>query len=276
MIIHFSCGATSAIAGAIALKTNPDAEIIYADTGAEHPDNARFMADCEEKLFKKKVTVLKNLEYDGLYDLLEKKKFVAGIHGAPCTTELKKTVIRDYLGIRVLEEDHVFGFDVGEPARIEKYKVNNPEIRMVLPLISHGLSKANCLALLMRFEIEIPAMYKLGYSHSNCIGCVKGGKGYWAAIREDFPEIFNWMAKHERNIGAILDDGTRKGASINRISKDKKTSRLFLDEMPSSIKPDRQFEISCGYTCGMVGDLIEEKTDAKGLDNVDGVFWWMT
>lgn len=281
MIIHFSCGATSAIAGAIALKTNPDAEIIYADTGAEHPDNARFMSDCEEKLFKKKVTVLKNPDYKDLYDYLEKNKRIGFVHGAPCTTDLKKMVIRDYLGIRLLEEKHVYGYDVGEPERIKRYRENNPEIQMILPLIDHNLSKANCLALLMRFEIEIPSMYKLGYSHSNCIGCVKGSQGYWEAIRQDFPFIFDWFAKHERNIGALVDkenkDGERKGAAINKTyAGGDGRKRLFLDEWPEGIKADRQFEIACGYTCGMVGDLIEEKTEVKGLDNVDGVFWWMT
>ena len=48
MICHFSCGATSAIATAIALKEDPTAEVVYADTGSEHPDNMRFLKDCED------------------------------------------------------------------------------------------------------------------------------------------------------------------------------------------------------------------------------------
>lgn len=31
-------------------------------------------------------------------------------------------------------------------------------------------------------------MYDLGYANNNCIGCVKGGIGYWNKIRIDFPE----------------------------------------------------------------------------------------
>lgn len=49
-------------------------------------------------------------------------------------------------------------------------------------------------------------MYKLGYNHNNCIGCVKGGKGYWNKIREDFPEQFERMAKLERELGYKLND----------------------------------------------------------------------
>jgi hypothetical protein len=50
----------------------------------------------------------------------------------------------------------------------------------------------------------MPAMYQLGYRNNNCIGCVKGGIGYWNKIRRDFPEAFDRMAKAERAIGRKL------------------------------------------------------------------------
>ncbi len=37
-------------------------------------------------------------------------------------------------------------------------------------------------------------MYDLGYPNNNCIGCVKGGMGYWNKIRKDFPEVFQKRA----------------------------------------------------------------------------------
>ncbi|CAK7024888.1 MAG: hypothetical protein EUB_02291 [Eubacterium sp.] len=40
----------------------------------------------------------------------------------------------------------------------------------------------------------------MGYPNNNCIGCVKGGMGYWNMIRKDFPEVFSRMAKLERDI----------------------------------------------------------------------------
>jgi hypothetical protein len=55
--------------------------------------------------------------------------------------------------------------------------------------------------MLERLGIKRPAMYDLGYSNNNCVGCVKGGMGYWNKIRVDFPEIFNQRAKLEREIG---------------------------------------------------------------------------
>ena len=56
--------------------------------------------------------------------------------------------------------------------------------------------------MLWKAGIEIPAMSKMGYNNNNCIGCVKGGMGYWNKIRKDFPEVFAQMAQIERDVGA--------------------------------------------------------------------------
>ena len=249
-MVHFSCGATSAVAGWLTCR-DYDTEVIYADTASEHPDNMRFLLDCEEKLFNgQKVKILKSSKYFDIFDVFERHRFLSGPAGAKCTTEMKKKPIRDYLGSRIMTELQVFGYDTGEAGRIERFRQNNPEVNLKLPLIERGLSKADCLSILIDKGIELPAMYKLGYSNSNCIGCVKGSLKYWAAIKIDFPEIFDWYAKFERQIGAELPDGTRKGGAINKRYVKGERVRVFLDELPDDIKPGRDLDISCGYSCG--------------------------
>lgn len=276
MICHFSCGATSAIATAISLKENPEAEIVYADTGSEHPDNMRFLKDCEDIIFKKKVTIVKSDKFKNVEDVVIQKRFLAGPAGAPCTSELKKIPIRDYIGTRLIDEIQVYGFDPSEAKRIEKYRENNPEVTLGLPLVEHNLVKANCLALLQRFEIEMPAMYKLGYPNANCIGCVKAENlKYWAAIREDFPETFDFYAKMERKLGKEVD-GKPRGAAINKRYIKGVRHRLFLDELPTDIKPKRDIDIWCGYSCGSVGDIIGAPIEeVKGEASLDDVFNWL-
>ncbi len=44
-------------------------------------------------------------------------------------------------------------------------------------------------------------MYDLGYQNNNCVGCVKGGMGYWNKIRLDFPRVFQERAELERKLG---------------------------------------------------------------------------
>lgn len=55
--------------------------------------------------------------------------------------------------------------------------------------------------MVQRAGIELPAMYRMGYDNANCIGCVKGGEGYFRAIREDFPEQFEELCKVQDELG---------------------------------------------------------------------------
>lgn len=48
IIAWFSCGATSAVACKFALQMYDDVRICYIETGSGHPDNERFIRDCEQ------------------------------------------------------------------------------------------------------------------------------------------------------------------------------------------------------------------------------------
>ena len=75
-------------------------------------------------------------------------------------------------------------------------------------LYTSGLSKEEVHGLFERtFDFSRPKMYELGYANNNCVGCVKGGMGYWNHIRKDFPEVFESRAKLEREVGhSMLKD----------------------------------------------------------------------
>ena len=77
-------------------------------------------------------------------------------------------------------------------------------------------------------------MYRLGYHNNNCIGCVKGGMGYWNKIKDDFPEQFDRMAKLER-------------VKNQTIFKDR-----FLDELqPTDGNYPTEQKIECSIFCQM-------------------------
>ena len=115
--------------------------------------------------------------------------------GAPCTRALKKQVRQKF---EEPTDRQVFGYTVEEQARLDRFIDANNNVDIWAPLIDKNLNKGDCLAMLQNAGIELPAMYKLGYNNNNCIGCVKGGMGYWNKIKIDFPEIFDRMAKLER------------------------------------------------------------------------------
>ena len=47
-VVWFSCGAASAIAAKYAVKKYENCEVVYCDTGGEHPSNKQFLKDIEK------------------------------------------------------------------------------------------------------------------------------------------------------------------------------------------------------------------------------------
>ncbi|WP_434771826.1 hypothetical protein [Pseudomonas entomophila] len=56
--------------------------------------------------------------------------------------------------------------------------------------------------MIQRAGIELLLMYRIGYENANCIGYVKGGEGYFRAIREDFPEQFEALCVIQDDLGS--------------------------------------------------------------------------
>jgi len=198
-VCWFSCGAASAVATKIALaerERERESELIiaYTEVKEEHPDNKRFLAECEE-WFGQKIEILGNDFYDrSIYRVFE-KNYIRTPKGAPCTRALKKQIRERF---EKPTDRQVFGYTAEEQARLDRFIDANADVNIWTPLIEKGLGKEDCLAMLKNAGIELPVMYKLGYHNNNCIGCVKGGMGYWNKIKVDFPEHFDRMAKLER------------------------------------------------------------------------------
>ncbi|BCI69975.1 hypothetical protein SPKIRA_08050 [Sphingomonas paucimobilis] len=238
IVVRFSCGAASAVATKLTLAKGGDVVIHYSDTRSEHPDNERFLADCE-RWFGMHVTRLHSERYHDVWDVWEKRRIlVSGATGfAACTEELKRMTAE--MAQRP-GDVIVMGYTAEEQHRFDRVRKRNPGEQIVAPLIDAKLTKADCLAIVERAEIALPEMYRLGFRNNNCIGCPRGGMGYWNHIRRHFPETFDRMARLERELGhAMLPDG-----KIGR--------RVFLDELA----PDRghhpsEPEIECSVMCAL-------------------------
>ena len=238
VVVWFSCGAASAVAAKLATQEYGDRCIVaYCDTGGEHPSNKKFLKDIE-KWIGKEITVLKNKKgYTSHFDVFRKTKYLNGVLGARCTIELKKKCRFDF---QKHDDIHVFGYTSEEKNRAERFNEQNFELATDWILIRKGVSKEDCLGILWRERIDIPTMYDQGYQHNNCVGCSKGGMGYWNQIRKDYPESFKEMASIEREINHSLfrnEDG----------------SRLYLDELPPTAGNfKKEPPIICGLSCGEI------------------------
>jgi hypothetical protein len=224
VICWFSCGDASAVATVLALrKYGQTHDIVVARIviPSEHLDNERFAEECADT-----------------WDVWEKRKYIAGIAGAPCTGQLKKAVRFKF---QRADDIHVFGYTAEETKRADTFKRNNFELATDLPCIDHHLSKPDCHALVRASGIELPMMYRLGFDNNNCIGCPKGGASYWNMIRKHFPDQFARMAELSRRLGSrlIKQDG----------------QRVFLDELRTTTGRQKdKVRIECSAFCDSIAE----------------------
>lgn len=228
----FSAGCSSFVATWL-VRESLD-RIVYIDIADQHPDTMRFVRDAE-RLFGREIEIIRSAEYGGVDDVIERRRYINGPGGAACTMHLKRRVREAWERENLQGECvYVWGYDVSERHRADRLRVTMCEYGHEFPLIEHNVSKAEAHAMCRELGIKRPAMYDLGYPNNNCIGCVKGGMGYWNKIRQDFPEVFERRARQEREIGRSCIKG------------------VFLDELdPTRGKTDIGVS-ECNGLCGQL------------------------
>lgn len=203
-VCWLSAGVSSFVAGYL-IKDEID-KFIYIDIDDQHPDSMRFIKDCENAL-NKHVEIIKS-PYGSVERACRGFGFINSAYGAKCTDVLKKRVRKEW---EYKNSDkmltYVWGFDCNESKRANRLSETMIMQEHRFPLIEKNLSKEDAHGICKLIGIKRPLMYDLGYNNNNCIGCVKGGMGYWNKIRIDFPEVFKSRAKMERDIGASCIKG---------------------------------------------------------------------
>lgn len=198
-LCQFSCGAASAVATKIILsERHADVAIVNAFIVEEGEDNRRFLADCE-RWFGHPITVLRDEKYGAsVYEVWRRKRYMKGLAGAPCSSELKRKVLDAF---KRPDDIIVFGFDADEEDRFDDFVERNPELKCRAPLIEKGLGKADCLAMVERAGLVLPVAYRDGFNNANCPECPKAGEGHWNRVRIVRPESFARMMAAQENIG---------------------------------------------------------------------------
>ncbi|AXI04359.1 phosphoadenosine phosphosulfate reductase domain-containing protein [Aquirhabdus parva] len=212
IVCNFSAGAASAVATKLALQQYPDALIVCVWIKEEHPDNARFRADCE-KWFGRDVTIIKDEKYgSSVREVWRRERFMKSRHGAPCTRIIKRAPLDKFA---MPGDIQVIGYTADEPWRRDDWLERHPDMPILTPLIDAGLTKSDCLAMVERAGINLPEMYQLGFNNNNCIGCVKGGMGYWNRVRTHFPDDFAEIAAIQAAIGPSANLWVHGGKRIS-------------------------------------------------------------
>ena len=251
-VAWFSAGVSSAVA--TKLVADELDEILYTHIDDQHPDTMRFVRDCEG-WFGKPVTILQSAKRDVKTACLTAggSGYINGVGGAACTRWLKRRVRQEweqsFKQHKLLE--YTWGMDADEKHRADRVLQTMPEHAHRFPLIERRIGKQEAHEILRASGIRRPVMYELGYHNNNCIGCVKGGKGYWNKIRKDFPEVFVARAQMERIVGASC-------------IKD-----VFLDELdPSAGLHEAPIMDECGLLCELQAlPMPNDKLTDRGANN---------
>lgn len=175
--------------------------------------------------------------------MFRRTQYIKGPYGASCTSRLKRRVLDEW---SKPGDIMVFGYTAEETERLERFQDRHPERPVIAPLIARGLTKSDCKAMVERAGIQLPYMYRAGYSNANCIGCIKGGLGYWRAIRVDFPEHFEGVAQAEDVVIALHG---MNGAILRYRSGPLKGQRFRLRDLPDGPIMRNEELPSCGLVC---------------------------
>jgi hypothetical protein len=235
-IAWFSAGVSSAVATKLEID-NID-RIIYTHIDDQHPDTLRFISDCAE-WFGKPIEVIQS-KYKSVENACLSsggRGYINGPAGAACTKFLKRGLRIEWEKAHETEPlKYMWGLDAGEKHRCLRIEKTMPMQEHFFPLVDRGLTKPEVHKILAASGIKRPAMYDLGYHNNNCVGCVKGGMGYWNHIRVDFPEVFEARAKMERKIKATCIKG------------------VYLDELdPERGRHESPIVDDCGILCEVIG-----------------------
>lgn len=238
--VWFSCGAASAVAAKMTIdKYGKDCRVFVVNNPIkeEDGDNVRFKKDVGQWIGQPIIEAV-NPEFPNasICEVFDRKKYMSGVGGAPCTLMLKK--MARYHFERTHEIDyHVLGFtrdEVDRHKRFTKYERSN-----VIPvLIDAGISKGDCFAILHDAGIKLPRVYSMGYPNANCIGCVKSSSPtYWNLVRQMHPEVFAARAEQSRRLGCRL-------VKV-------RGERIFLDELDPRAVGGKLKSYDCGIFCDL-------------------------
>ena len=235
-IAHFSAGASSAVA---AILGHAD-RLVYAETGSEHEDNERFIADVEAYMGLT-VTRVRSSKYRDTWDVWESTRYLANSYGAPCTRELKRVPLEPIEQLTGAE--HIFGYAAEERARFNRLQRLKPDLHISCPLIEAGITSAGARGYLMRVGLTPPVTYEMGMPHANCIPCPKAtSPGYWAMIRAKFPEQFKRMVALEQSL-----KNSKTGAVMGLVRLN--GERRPLTDLPPDVVPNTAEAPNCDLLC---------------------------
>lgn len=178
--------------------------LVFADTTIEDKDLYRFLKESSEKLDVELVTLR-----DGRnpWDVFRDKRYIGNSRTAHCSQELKQRPFHRYIKSLYSPDDCIIylGIDWSESHRLKSAKRYWSPYTIAAPMCEAPfLTKQDMFDIVVADGMELPELYKRGFSHNNCGGfCVRAGLGHFKKFLEESPELYAW---HEEQMEQLMKD----------------------------------------------------------------------
>jgi hypothetical protein len=209
-VVGFSGGVTSAWCAGWALRTFPNDQVtlLFHDTKEEDADTYRYLHQMAAALNH---PITEQSDGRSVTELFYDEGMIANNRAAFCSRILKVGQFNIWLEkFRAANPDthvvKIIGFSANEWERVQRAQAMSMRdgYSVRFPLIEEQVTKQQCVDWSQcEIGVPIPAMYHWS-DHANCVGCVRGGKAYWLAVREHAPEVFKQRKQLEKEFNATI------------------------------------------------------------------------
>lgn len=202
--------------------------LLFTDTLIEDEDLYRFMDDAS-RFFG--VSVTKIADGRTPWEVFKDVRWLGNSRLAQCSHILKQKTAEKWIKAHFKPEECILylGIDWTEEHRTKAPVKNWAPYQVGFPMCEEPfITKDEMLTYLEHVNIEIPKLYKLGFSHNNCSGmCVRAGQGHFINLLKQLPERFEQLVNIEKDMQRFLD----KDVTILKRTKNGIQENLSLEQL---------------------------------------------
>ncbi|MGO4219514.1 hypothetical protein AB4Z03_26785 [Bacillus sp. YAF12_1] len=202
--------------------------LLFSDTLIEDEDLYRFLDETSND-FGMKITRIE----DGRtpWEVFKDVRWLGNSRLAQCSHLLKQKTAEKWVKDNFQPDECVLylGIDWTEEHRTKSPVKNWSPYKVEFPMCEEPyINKEEMLDELSHKGIEIPRLYKMGFSHNNCGGmCVRAGQAHFINLLKKLPDRFEWLENYEKEMQVYLGKDV---TILNRVRNGKREN-LSLEQL---------------------------------------------
>jgi hypothetical protein len=207
-VVMLSGGASSYVAAKRVIEWygKEHVTLLFADTLTEDEDLYRFLEDIENKFNKKITRISQGVDIWGIF---KKERLIGRSNADVCSKHLKRVPMDKWIRENYPDPESVViwvGIGLFEHHRLLRFQEKKKPYIYESPLIEKPwLIDIDLINEVSKDGIEVPRLYKMGFSHNNCGGfCIKAGKAHFKNLLKQMPERYLYHEKKRRRVKTVF------------------------------------------------------------------------